>query len=41
MKMYKIKTKQMEFSDFNQPLGLSMNPNNRWINKAEIIPWMN
>ena len=39
MKMYKIKTKQMKFSDFNQPLGLSMNPNNRWIKKAEIIPW--
>ena len=34
--MYKFASKQMKFSDFNQPLGLSMNPNNRWIKKAEI-----
>jgi len=29
----------MTFSDFNQPLGLKMNENNRWIKKAELIPW--
>ena len=38
--MYKInKNTQMTFSDFNQPLGLKMNENNRWIKKAEMIPW--
>jgi hypothetical protein len=37
--MYKIASKQIKFSDFNQPLGLTMNPNNRWIKKASIIPW--
>lgn len=37
--MYKKASKQIKFSDFNQPLGLSMNPNNRWIKKAEIISW--
>ena len=38
--MYKFnKNMQMTFSDFNQPLGLKMNENNRWIKKAELIPW--
>ena len=30
---------QISFTDFNQPLGLTMNPNNRWIKKTELIPW--
>ncbi|GMA47871.1 hypothetical protein GCM10025854_23730 [Tetragenococcus muriaticus] len=30
---------QISFEDFNQPLGLHMNPDNRWIKKAEQIPW--
>ena len=30
---------QISFTDFNQPLGLKMNPNNRWIKKAKLIPW--
>lgn len=38
--MYKFnKEKQLSFTDFNQPLGLQMNENNRWIKKAEMIPW--
>ena len=38
--MYKFKReKQISFTDFNQPLGLQMNPENRWIRKAEMIPW--
>lgn len=39
MNMYKIASKQINFSDFNQPLGLTMNPNNRWIKKVDLIPW--
>ena len=31
---------QRSFEDFDQPLGLTMNPNNRWIKKAEVIPWL-
>ena len=31
--------KQTSFEDFNQPLGLEMDPNNRWVKKAEMIPW--
>ena len=37
--MYKTPSKQLSFEDFNQPLGLHMDPNNRWIKKAEFIPW--
>ena len=30
---------QPSFLDFNQPLGLKMNPKNRWIILADYIPW--
>ena len=30
---------QHSFLDFNQPLGLHMNPDNRWIKMADRIPW--
>ena len=30
---------QSSFLDFNHPLGLRMNPNNRWIQMADQIPW--
>ena len=38
--MYKPADKShFSFLDFNQPLGLHMNPNNRWIQMADAIPW--
>ena len=38
--MYKTIDKlQHSFLDFNQPLGLHMNPDNRWIKMADRIPW--
>ena len=38
--MYKFKReKQISFTDFNQPLGLQMNTDNRWVKKAAMIPW--
>ena len=38
--MYKKnRNKQLAFSNFNQTLGLQLNPENRWIKKAETIPW--
>ena len=37
--MYKFEEKQLSFTDFNQPQGLQMNTENRWIKKAEMIPW--
>ncbi len=30
---------QNNFLCFNQPIGLHMNPNNRWIKMADSIPW--
>ena len=38
--MYKVMDKlQHSFLDFNQPMGLHMNPNNRWIKMADRILW--
>ena len=38
--MYKSADKtQTSFLDFNQPMGLRMNPDNRWIQMADKIPW--
>ena len=38
--MYKpIDKLQHSFLDFNQPMGLHMNPNNRRIKMADCIPW--
>lgn len=38
--MYKFnRNRQFSLSDFNQPIGLKMNPKNRWTKKAETIPW--
>lgn len=38
--MYKFnRNLQITFSDFNQPMGMKMNANNRWVKKAEMIPW--
>jgi Transposase domain (DUF772). len=38
--MYKVKdNSQPTFLDFNQPLGMHLNPDNRWVKLAEFIPW--
>lgn len=38
--MYKpVDKSQHSFLDFNQPMGLHMNPDDRWIKLADIIPW--
>ncbi|MDR2579413.1 MAG: transposase [Fibromonadaceae bacterium] len=37
--MYKFQSKQISFTDFNMPLGMKLNPKNRWIKKAGVIPW--
>lgn len=38
--MYKPADKlQTSFLDFNQPMGMHMNPDNRWIRMADKIPW--
>jgi transposase, IS5 family len=38
--MYKKnRNKQLNLTDFNQPMGLNLDPENKWIKKAEMIPW--
>lgn len=38
--MYKFdKYRQFSLLDFNQLLGLKMNPDNRWVKKVATIPW--
>ena len=38
--MYKFdRYHQYSLSDFNQPIGMEMNPENRWVKKAAMIPW--
>jgi len=38
--MYRpIDKSQHSFLDFDQPMGLHMNPDNRWIKMADRIPW--
>jgi transposase, IS5 family len=37
--MYKFSDKKIKFSDFGQPVGMRMSPENRWVKKAELIPW--
>lgn len=38
--MYKRSdTSQHTFLDFNQPLGMHMDPANRWVRMADSIPW--
>ncbi len=40
MSMYKKnRNKQFKLTDFNQPMGLKLDPENKWIKKAEMIPW--
>jgi hypothetical protein len=37
--MYKFPSKQIKITDFGQPIGMKMSPDNRWVKKAEQIPW--
>ncbi len=38
--MYKSdRNHQFTLSDFKQPVGVKMNPENRWVKKAATIPW--
>ena len=38
--MYKFERyRQLDLADFNQPVGLKMNPENHWVKKPAAIPW--
>jgi hypothetical protein len=38
-RMYKFPSKQISVTDFGMPLGMKLDPENRWVKKAELIPW--
>ena len=31
---------QISLSDFKQPVGMNLKENNRWVKKAQTIPWL-
>ncbi len=37
--MYKYSNGQISLTDFKQPVGMSLKENNRWVKKAQTIPW--
>ena len=37
--MYKFSSKQISITDFNAPIEMKLNSDNRWVKKAEMIPW--
>lgn len=37
--MYKKQSKQVRVTDFMMPLGLQLDPENRWVKEAATIPW--
>lgn len=39
IEMYKRNCRQLRFEDFGQPAGMHLDPSNRWVQRAEEIPW--
>ena len=37
--MYRYSNGQISLSDFQQPMGMHLRENNRWVKKAQSIPW--
>ena len=37
--MYKYSNGQISLADFRQPVGMHLKENNRWVKKAQTIPW--
>lgn len=37
--MYRLPSRQMSLDDFILPFGGTLNPENRWVKLAAIIPW--
>ena len=40
MAMYRYSNGQISLSDFKQPVGMNLKENNRWVKKAQTIPWL-
>ena len=39
--MYRYGDGQISLTDFEQPMGMKLREDNRWVKKAQIIPWVN
>ena len=39
-RMYRYSNGQISLSDFKQPVGMNLKENNRWVKKAQTIPWI-
>ena len=37
--MYRYSDGQISLTDFQQPLGMKLREDNRWVKKSQIIPW--
>ena len=37
--MYRYRNGQISLSDFQQPMGMQLREDNRWVKKAQMIPW--
>ena len=37
--MYRYSNGQISLSDFHQPMGMQLKEDNRWVKKAQMIPW--
>ena len=37
--MYKYSNVQISLADFKQPVGMNLKESNRWVKKAQTIPW--
>ena len=38
--MYRYSNGQISLSDFKQPVGMNLKEDNRWVKKAQTIPWL-
>ena len=38
--MYRFSNGQIALEDFEQPVGMNLKTSNRWVKKAQTIPWI-
>ena len=38
--MYRYSNGQISLADFKQPVGMNLKEDNRWVKKAQTIPWL-
>lgn len=38
--MYRYSNGQISLADFKQPIGMNLKESNRWMKKAQTIPWL-